>query len=122
MDEQATLYDQIRGDVQRLIEKCRESATDGITIAEGMRLVVLFGASVHRLVHAIPGHSAEEKQAAILEAVDRFYAEVLAPADLPGVPDFVERSIVDPALGSVLHHVASGLLLGLEEVLAQGDA
>lgn len=65
---------------------------------------------IHAVVHAIPGASVAERRAAVLEAFDRFYREVIGPLDLPGVPEYLERSIVDPALGSTLHAVAAALV------------
>lgn len=59
-------------------------------------------------VRSLPDLSVEEKKVAVLAAVDRWYAGEIAPLDLPGVPELVERAIVDPALGSLAHALVSG--------------
>lgn len=70
---------------------------------------------IDRVIHAIPGSTPAERQAAVLEAFDRFYVEVVAPIDLPGVPEYTERSIVDPAVGQIWH----GLALALVDAIAR---
>lgn len=69
--------------------------------------------ALHRIdevFHGIPGATEVERRQAVLEAFDRFYREVIQPLDLPGVPEYLERSIVDPAIGSTLHAIAAALV------------
>ena len=94
-----------------LIARYREATADGkVTISE---VVTIGSAAVDGFVLAaqtVAGATGAEKHAAVLAAVDQFYASVIAPLDIPRIPDFIERTIVDPALGSVLHFVADGLI------------
>lgn len=59
-------------------------------------------------VRSMPELSVEEKKSAVLAAVDHWYAEQIAPLDLPGVPELIEGAIVDPALGSLAHALVAG--------------
>ena len=54
--------------------------------------------------------SPEEKKTVILAGVGRVYAEVIAPLDVPHVPEYFEGAFVDPILGSAMHAVTAGLL------------
>lgn len=110
------LLDAIRGQVADLKAKYAEAAVDGISISDAIALVVDFGDAVHASAHVVPGLTPEERRGAVLEAVDQFYAESIAPLDLPGVPNIVEGSIFDPTVGTLIHRVALGVLLGLERI------
>ncbi len=111
MSPTPTLAEVLEVTVADLITKSRAVTADGkITIAE---IIEIGSSAVDGLVLAaqtVAGTTGEQKHAAVLEAVDHLYASVIAPLDIPRVPDFIERSIVDPALGSALHYVADGLI------------
>jgi hypothetical protein len=48
-------------------------------------------------------------KAAIMLMIDDFYTKVVAPLDIPYVPNFIENTFVDPAVGKIFHEVASAV-------------
>lgn len=72
----------------------------------------LFIDCVRRLVtiaseFAVPG---ADKKAAVMAAVDKLYDAVLAPIDLPYIPEVVERTVIDPALKKGVLFVSDRLI------------
>ncbi len=51
----------------------------------------------------------EESKEAVLLSLDNFYARVLAPLDIPFVPEWIENRFVDPVIGGWMHEIVSGL-------------
>jgi len=105
------LYEQIKEAVQALKAGFRDALADGkITLAELWLLVQHLVIDLVGIVNGLDDLSPERRKEAILELVDEVYADVIAPIDLPWVPEFIERSLVDPILGIALHEVVSRLL------------
>lgn len=51
----------------------------------------------------------EDRRLAALLVADEFYVKVIAPLDLPWIPDIAENNLVDPYLGRAWHEAAAGL-------------
>lgn len=69
------------------------------------------------VINSLPVDSAERKKYALV-VVDEFYYRVIAPLDIPYIPNFIENSIIDPLIGNVWHEVASGLYDALDALLS----
>lgn len=72
----------------------------------------LFVSAIERLVQAastLPASGADKK-AAVLAAVEKLYDEVLAPLDIPYIPNVIESTIVDPALKKLAVEFAGGIV------------
>ena len=72
----------------------------------------LFIGAIDRLVKlasqfAVPG---ADKKAAVMSAVDKLYDVLLAPIDIPYIPEMVERTVIDPALKKGVAFVADRLI------------
>lgn len=104
------LYALIADFVAKTSQKISEARSDGsITFAEAFGI---FTDCVERLVSAaqslsLPG---SEKKAAVLAAVDKLFDTLLAPIDIPYIPDLIERTVVDPALKKLALAAADGLI------------
>lgn len=48
-------------------------------------------------------------KAVVMLMIDDFYTKVVAPLDIPYVPNLIENTFVDPAVGRVFHEVASAV-------------
>jgi hypothetical protein len=58
-------------------------------------------------------------RAQVLEAFAKFYDEVIAPIDLPDVPNFVERSVVDPVVKLLLLQYVAGVFDSLAGIITK---
>lgn len=70
---------------------------------------VIFADAMERLVKAasmleLPG---AEKKAAVMAALGKFFDDVIAPLDIPTVPNILESTVVDPALRMVFLGMAN---------------
>jgi hypothetical protein len=95
------LYSSISQFVADTKAKLAEAKSDGkVTVSE---IVVLFMDAGERLVKAasLMDIAGADKKAAVLEALGTFYDTVIAPLDIPGIPNLIEGT-VDIALRSVL--------------------
>jgi len=104
------LANSVQHAVVALIERGRAAIADGrLTFAEigdvGTATIEV-ALELAEFVRELPD-SIEDKKALILKAVDDFYTGTIAPLNIPGVPDFLEAAVVDPALGASLHFVVS---------------
>lgn len=50
------------------------------------------------------------KKEAVIIVANRFYDELIAPMDLPGVPNFIEGRFVDPAVARIWESVVSSIV------------
>jgi hypothetical protein len=104
------LYSVVAEQIAALRAEYAAAKSDGkVTAAEMFRL---FTVGIEALVKAASALSmpGAEKKAAVMEAVAKLYDEVLAPIDLPYVPEFVEASVLDPALKKLALLAADGLV------------
>lgn len=117
MPDTPDLYALIDTFVSDTRAKIAAAKSDGkITLAEGFEIVT---DAVSRLVNAasplsIPG---AEKKAAVLAAVDTLFDRLIAPIDIPWIPEPVESLAVDPLLKRVMHEFASGMVESFVKLL-----
>jgi len=104
------LYDEIKEQVDALIIEFQAELEDGFQLGDIWRLAAEVSRRLVLIVEAMGGEAGEDKKAAVLEAVDLFYATVIAPLDLPYVPNFLERRVGDPLLGKLFHALASAAI------------
>ena len=104
------LYSVIESFVNETRAKLAEARADGkITASEAF---ALFADCVERLVNAasqlsVPG---ADKKAAVMDGIGKLYDAVIAPIDIPYIPEIVEASVVDPALKKLVLAAADGLV------------
>lgn len=101
------LYESISKFVADTKAKLAEANADGkITATEAF---ILFADAGERLVNAASLLTAAgaDKKAAVIAALGKFYDEVIAPLDIPSIPNIVESTVVDPAIRMVFMGMAS---------------
>lgn len=115
-----SLFEQIRGKVEDLIAFYKSAVADGdLSVSEVWAIAVRATASIVELTTAFPQYSKDQRREAILEAVGLFYDRVIAPIDIPWVPNFIENTIVDPSLRKLFLGIAEGIVLGLQDILGR---
>lgn len=62
----------------------------------------------------IPG---PERKVYVLASIDKLYSDVIAPIDIPFIPNILENYILDPIAGQLVHQSAGGIVDGIFEVL-----
>lgn len=104
------LYDTLAAFVADTKAAYDSAKADGkVTASEALDL---FLGSIERLVKLASEFTVAgaDKKAAVLVAVDKLYDALLAPIDIPYVPEMVERTVLDPALKKGLAFVADRLI------------
>jgi hypothetical protein len=113
------IVDAIREQILEIIEDAKDAmqpaagAWDKVTTAIG-----LIRPTIERIVKIVEtlDIAGVDKRTAALACVDSFYDTVIAPIDLPGIPNFLEGA-VDSAGGVILHSVAGYLIDAAVEYL-----
>ena len=96
------LYQELSGSIDNVIAAYKASRTDGKTsFSEVMTLVYNASATFVKLIEGVSGKSGVEKKEVVLEAVGKFYDEVIAPIDISGIPNLVE-GMVDSAIRALI--------------------
>lgn len=95
------LYALIAAFVDESLVKLKAASADGLTFKEAFGL---FLDAIERLVKlasefSLPG---ADKKAMVMGAIDKLFDQVIAPIDIPYIPEVVERTVVDPALKKLL--------------------
>lgn len=110
------LFTTVETQIDEIIAHYKTLAVDGITVTEIWELAQSGIASFMKIVEAAGNFTAAEKKAAVLQAADRFYDKVIAPLDIPNVPEFLEARVVDPAIKSVFLKLVAGAIDSLTNI------
>lgn len=86
------------------------------------RLIATLVTTVARHPAAPAELNADDLKATVLAAFDKFYDDVIAPLDIPFVPNFIETRWVDPMLKAALHKQVSGIFDAVLKILGQAPA
>ncbi len=98
----------IKESVDKIVAEYKKSAADGLSFSEVFSLASNAVATFVELVE-LAGGTSEEKKAAVLEAVELFYDEVIAPLDIKQIPNFIEP-MLDNALKGLILVFADGAI------------
>lgn len=114
------LFDKIKDKVEELIAFYKDAMQDGtLSVSEVWAMSVRGIASIVELTTVFPQYSKDQRREAVLQAAGMFYDKVIAPINIPWVPEFVENTIVDPSLRKMFLGIADGVIRGLQEVLGR---
>ena len=92
------------------------AAADGWTVAEVYSVITRAVATLLKLLTAPDAVAPAELKAVVLAAFDKLYDEVMAPIDIPYVPDVIETRFVDPILKVALRDQVAGILDALLKI------
>jgi hypothetical protein len=110
MPELPDLYSRIQDFIADTRADILAARADGkLTFSEGGQIVYRSTRRLVAMAAALDVTGAEKKKL-VMDAVDKIYASVIAPLDLPYVPEPFESMVIDPLVGKVIHEVASGLV------------
>lgn len=110
------IYTAISDRIAGFIAKYKESTADGtLSLAEIFNLTNRAIADFAVAVEVIGG-AGEDKKAAVLLALGDFYDQIIKPYNIPGVPDILENTIVDPYGRTVFISIVDGLIDGMVRV------
>ena len=100
------LYDAISAEIVKLTDVIKGAAADKkLTITEIFTIVQQSVVSLTAVVRQFTEVAADQRRAAVIAAVKYLYDSVIAPLDIPGVPNFIEPA-VDKALGQLIEPAA----------------
>jgi len=94
------LYEKIKVEVEGIMASARIKLIDGLDFSEIAQLVRETVEAFVRVVAAVRENPADIK-ATVLGLCGKFYDEVIAPLDIPQIPDWLERGVVDPTCKQV---------------------
>ena len=93
--------------VDAVLAAYKASVADGrLTFHEILTLVYNATATFVKLVESIDQRPGDTKKQVVLNAIDKFYATVVAPIDIQGIPNFLEGA-VDAVIKALILALAS---------------
>ena len=105
-----------------LIAEGKALLADGFSIADLWAIVPKAWKAIVGIVETLEGAKGSEKKALAMYCVDRFYNEVIAPIDIPYLPNFIERRYFDPAMGRAVHEVADRAIDSLVDLFNREES
>lgn len=102
--------------VDEVINAYKAAASDGITFEEAWALSLRGLNTLIVLAEALSGLAGEEKKKVVLDAFARFYDGVVAPYDIPRIPNVVEV-FVDGAIKQIFLMLAASSIDAIVAVL-----
>lgn len=103
-----SLYDDLKAAIDKIIADYKAANADGkLSFSEIFELVGNAVATFVQLVETYGGTSGAEKKAAVLQAIEQLFDEVIIPIDIKGIPNFLEP-IADRALKQLVLALADG--------------
>ena len=117
-DAQAELLDDVRTELNTVIQHYKDLSKDGFTIVEVWDLATSAVASIAHVIEMTSDSTdAVDKKAVAMLAAEALYDNVIAPIDIPYIPNIVEKNVVDPAFRVVFLKLASGAYDAVLKVL-----
>ena len=99
------LFEQIKAEHGALVTEAKALIADGLSWGEAWILVRRATETIVAIVDVVQA-AGDQKKALALLCVDKFYDQVIAPIDIPYVPNWLETRFVDPAIGKAVHEFA----------------
>jgi hypothetical protein len=96
--------DPLKEEIQKLIDATKEAYADrDITFGEVLGLIPKFIGAITVLAKNIdPAMESGALRVLVIEGATDFYEEFIKPYDIPYLPNVVEDTVVDPALGKAV--------------------
>jgi len=105
------LYDDLKAQIDIVLAAAKTATADKqVTLKEAVTIGLEVFHAVAIAAKGLPNSTHDEKKAVLIQVADEFYRQVLAPIDIPGIPDFIESRFVDPAIGNVFSKMAEGVI------------
>lgn len=103
-----SLYDDIKEAIDKIIADYKAANADGkLSFTEIFTLVGNAVATFVQLAEQCAGKTGAEKKAAVLQAIEQLFDEVIIPIDIKGIPNLLE-GIVDRAFKQLVLALADG--------------
>lgn len=110
----------IKVKMQELVVSAKAKAADGkITLAEGWQLLQEGVQDAVYIVDQLQV-SGVDKKALVLQAAQQLYDNVIAPIDIPFIPNLVVEPIVDRVIGQMIQPMLSGMIEAALNLLRSG--
>lgn len=106
--------------IDEIIKKYQELVGDGsLSLSDIISLMAAASSTLWKLVkaYAIPSN---DRKGVVLEAMDKFYDEVIRPIDISFIPNFIEP-FVDSWLKQLLLFIVGGWISALGGILDRDD-
>lgn len=111
------LYASVQEAFDALLVHYKALAKDGMTLSDAWELANDAVSSATRVIEEIQTeYGGSTKKEVVLKFASDFYDQVLAPIDLPRVPNVIETRWVDPALKEVYMLLVNGAINSIVKV------
>lgn len=112
----------VKGKLLALLDSAKAAVADKkLTFSEAVALVKEAIGSAIEIADQLP-EAGPERKALVLSLCDQLYTTVIAPIDIPFVPNIVVEPIVDASLGKLFHEICSGIIEGDLRILRRRQA
>jgi hypothetical protein len=113
---ESSLYDLLKQEIDKIVTLFEDAKADSdVTLSEVWNLVTEVISSLVKVAEEFGGDG-DNKKAAVLAALELFYDEVIAPLDIPYVPNIVEP-VVDRAAKRIFLQIADGVIDAIVSLL-----
>ena len=103
-----SIYDELRASIDEIVASYKAANADGkLSFSEIFTLLGNAAATFVQLVESFSNGTGAEKKAAVLQAIEKLFDEVIIPIDIKGIPNMLE-AIVDRALKQLVMSLADG--------------
>lgn len=110
----------VRAKLLALLDSFKAKAADGkISFAEGWQLLQEFTAGAVYIVDELTVAGADKK-AMVLSLAQQFYDNVIAPIDIPFVPNILMEPALDRLLGSLIQPMLGAMIEASLNILRSG--
>lgn len=118
--EAITLVESLEAELTALRDHYKAMAVDGLSVAEIWELAQSAVASAMKIAKDFKGDIGDQTlQEYAMAFAGQFYDEVIAPIDLPKIPNIIETRFVDPALRSVFLLLIQGSIKTIINLLGR---
>jgi hypothetical protein len=111
--------DLVREEIAKLIEEAKVAYADKtVSVSEAMGLLTKASMSFIAIYAQFKTVlDASDMKTVITESVVQFYESVIRPMDIPGVPGFIENTVVDPMISKMIPYIVPALYDALMQYL-----
>lgn len=111
-----SLYDTLADEFSRVIADAKAKAADGISLRDVTAIFLDVVGTFIRIAAQTKDVDGATKREAVVVACETFYREVIAPIDLPYIPNIIE-GMIDRQIEAAIRPVVEGMIDGVYRLL-----
>lgn len=112
-----TPYERIKEQYDELVAKYKELIADGkLSMQDSFTLLLMGSGAIVRFLSDYTDLDYDKRKAIGVDLISQFYADVIAPLDIPGIPNIIEP-MIDSAIQNVIPAVVGAIYDGIHALI-----